>query len=63
MALINRTLFHVTFARQMESLDLMIFEDHLQDIIIPPWKVYDLGQSSTAEIKGKNEWAFGLNKG
>lgn len=29
MALINMTLFHVNFARQMESLDLMIFENRL----------------------------------
>lgn len=32
-------------------------------MIIFPWKVFDLGQSSTAEIKGENQWAFGLNKG
>lgn len=48
MALINVILFHANFARQMESLDLMIFENDLQDLIILPWKVFDLGQSSTA---------------
>lgn len=48
-ALINMTLFHVNFARRMESLDLMIFENHLRDIIILPWKVFEWGQSFTAE--------------
>lgn len=42
-------LFHANFARQMDSLDLMISENHLQDIIILPWKVFDLGQSFSAE--------------
>lgn len=32
-------------------------------MIIFPWKGFDLGQSSTAEIKGENQWAFGLNNG
>lgn len=63
MALMNMILFPGNFARQMESLDLIIFENCLQDIIIFAWKVFDLGQSSTAEIKGENQWAFGLNKG
>ena len=48
-ALINMTLFHVNFARRMESLDLMIFEYRLRDIIILPWKVFEWGQSFTAE--------------
>lgn len=47
--IINMVLFHANFARQMESLDLMISENHLQDIIILPWKVFDLGQSFSAE--------------
>lgn len=48
-ALINMILFHVNFARQMESLDPMIFENCLQDLIILPWKVCELGQSFTEE--------------
>lgn len=47
--IINMVLFRANFAGQMESLDLMIFENHLQDIIILPWKVFDLGQSFGAE--------------
>lgn len=49
MALTNMTLLHVNFARRMESLDLMIFENRLRDVIILPWKVFEWGQSFTAE--------------
>lgn len=63
MARIDMTLRHVSFARQTESLDPMISENHLRDIILLPWKVTDLDQSSTAEIKGGNQSASGLNEG
>lgn len=63
MAQIDMTLRHVNFARQMESLDLMISENHVRDITLLPRKVADLGQSSIAEIKGGNQSASGLNEG
>lgn len=47
--IINMVLFHANFARQTGSLDLMIFENRLQDVIILPRKVFDLGQSFSAE--------------
>jgi hypothetical protein len=49
VASINVALFCANCERQIKSLDSMVSENHLQDIILLPWKVFDLGQSFRVE--------------